>query len=915
MEQNWLTRVLSVGENRPAQKYQKIVKSVVALDGAYSDLSDTELAGMTKEFRERLENGEKLEGILPEAFAVVREAADRTLNQKPYPVQILGGIALFKGNVAQMKTGEGKTLVATMPAYLEALSGRGVHVVTVNEYLAKYQSEQMGRVFRALGMTTGCVLSDQDTLTKQENYNCDITYGTSSEFGFDYLRDHMLEDMSDTVHRQLNYAIIDEIDSILMDEANTPLVISSPGDPEAGRDLQRMAQAVRGLKEGEDYKTELKEQAMSIHEPGVQKVEASLGIDNIFSGENAKLVGLMYSAAKAKAMFERDKDYIVRNGEIEIVDKETGRVLEGRRFNEGLHQAIEAKEGIKTKPEDVTAASITLQSFFKLYGKLSGMTGTAKSESGELTSLYKLRTIEVPTNKPMIRVDKPTRYFRSEQEKITAVIEEVKTIHASGQPILIGTGSVAKSERFSRALKDAGLPHNVLNAKDISREASIVAEAGQRGTITVSTNMAGRGTDIILGGNPEALAADALHARGLDAYQHSEEYEKAWSELYPKLVADAEKAGLEVAELGGLFVIGTERHESKRIDDQLRGRAGRQGDPGASQFFCSLEDELMQKYKPKDLPSMKALAASESGELPYAKLDSFFNRIQTEASQLNRGTRTEMQKYDAIIDLARRHVYKQREVAITQDTDYYKIVDDMRQKVVSRFVDERIEGAPTDEEASVFMNELASLYPSTITVDDILEEMQYMRTPDANWLKDELLSDSEIVLQKALERLGESTFNKATSEILIETIDEKWAEYLAYMEMFMDGLNFYAMAQQEPELVYRTAANDQMKRVQEAIEESLVREMLYLSVGDIQYDPGYEIENLKNSAKKKVTGKKQKPTPKRKRNNSAITQQIAFESGLIGREEAELQEEQDFQPMNRAERRAAAKNNRKKGKQ
>lgn len=908
MKQNLLNSILSVGENRLAAKYGKMVKAVLELEDAYSDLSDAELAEMTDEFRSRYTSGETLDSLLPEAFAVVSEAASRTLNQKPYPVQILGGISLFKGNVSEMKTGEGKTLVATMPAYLEAISGESVHIVTVNEYLAGYQSEQMGRVFRALGMTTGCILNSQDTQVKQNNYSCDIVYGTSSEFGFDYLRDHMVDDAPQLVQRGLNYAIIDEIDSILMDEATTPLVIASPGDVDAGRDLHKMAQAVRGLRAEEDYKADMKQQTISISESGVQKIEKSLGIKNIFSGEHAQLIGLMYSAAKARAMFQKDKDYIVRNGTIEIVDKETGRVLDGRRFNEGLHQAIEAKEGLKVKPEDVTAASITLQSFFKLYTKLSGMTGTAKSEAGEFMSLYKLNTVEIPTNKPMLRVDSPTRYFRTEKEKIAAVVEEVAERHKSGQPILIGTANVAKSEQLSRALKSAGLAHNVLNAKDNSREASIIAAAGQRGNITVSTNMAGRGTDIILGGNPESLTVDILHSRGLDATKHPEEYEKAWAETYPRMIEEAKQAGEEVAEVGGLYVIGTERHESRRIDNQLRGRAGRQGDPGESQFFCSLEDELTKKYNPNWLPTVKAFDTLPSGELPNSKLDTLFDKVQSEASQLNRSMRTDMQKFDAIVDSSRRYIYQERESTLSAGIDFLPIVDSIRSRVVARFVDERVKGIPTEQELRIFMNDLASLYPSTITTEDILEEMQYHKAPDASWLKQELLSDSSIVLQKTHDILGEEDFNSASKEILRTAIDEKWSEYIAYMEIFLDGINFLAMAQQEPELAYRTAANEQMKRIQESIEESLTRELLYLSAGDLLTNKSYTVEAIKKPSRRD----KNAATPKRKRNNSRSNQQVAFESGLAGRSETGVNDTDDSQPMNRADRRAAAKQNKKR---
>ena len=591
-----LNKILRAGEGRTLKKLKVITEQVNALESSFEDMTDEELRAQTDEFKERLADGESLDDLLPEAFATVREAARRTIGQRPYDVQIMGGAALHLGNIAEMKTGEGKTLVATLPSYLNALTGEGVHVVTVNDYLAEYQSELMGRIHRFLGLTTGCILTGQTPDERRKEYEADITYGTNNEFGFDYLRDNMAWQTSDCVQRGHNFVIVDEVDSILIDEARTPLIISGPADGDANKWYLEFARLAVNMRKETDYEVDEKKRTVGILEPGIDKVEDLLGIDNLYESLNTPLIGYINNAIKAKELFERDKDYIVRDGEVLIVDEHTGRVLPGRRYNEGMHQAIEAKEGVEIKAENQTLATITLQNYFRLYNKLSGMTGTAETEAEEFASTYKLGVVPIPTNMPMIREDKVDFVFPTRAAKLRAIVEDIKERYENGQPVLVGTTSVEKSEELSKMLRKARIPHQVLNAKQHEREAAVVAEAGRKSAVTVATNMAGRGTDIMLGGNPEHRAVAALKARGLDPEETPAEYEAAW----PAALKEAQDAVAaehdEVVDLGGLYVLGSERHESRRIDNQLRGRSGRQGDPGESRFYLSLEDDLMRLF-------------------------------------------------------------------------------------------------------------------------------------------------------------------------------------------------------------------------------------------------------------------------------------------------------------------------------
>ena len=656
-------RILRIGEGRTLKKLDAIADQVEALADEYSELSDAELREMTDDLKERYQDGETLDDLLPEAFATVVEAADRVLGMRPYHVQIMGGAALHRGNIAEMKTGEGKTLVATMPSYLRALTGKGVHVVTVNDYLAEYQSDLMGRVHRFLGLTTGCILVGQTPAERREQYACDITYGTNNEFGFDYLRDNMAQRPEDLVQRGHAFVIVDEVDSILIDEARTPLIISGPASGDVNKWYKEFATISERLRAGKDYEVDEKKRTVGVLSAGIERVEDYLGVDNLYESENTPLIGFLNNAIKAKELFHRDKDYIVRDGEVLIVDEHTGRVLPGRRYNEGMHQAIEAKERVEIKAENQTLATITLQNYFRLYpeGSRSGMTGTAETEAAEFAGTYKIGVVPIPTNKPMIRQDQPDLVYTTVEAKLDAVVDDIAERHELGQPVLVGTTSVEKSEILSERLREQGIPHEVLNAKQHAREAAVVAMAGRKGAVTVATNMAGRGTDIMLGGNAEHIAVTALKEAGLDPEENAEEYEKAW----PQALAAAKEACRaehdEVVELGGLYVLGTERHESRRIDNQLRGRSGRQGDPGESRFYLSMEDDLMRMFASGLAQRiMSSGAYPDDVPLESKMVTRGIAGAQRQVESRNYEIRKNVLKYDDVMTEQREKVYSER---------------------------------------------------------------------------------------------------------------------------------------------------------------------------------------------------------------------------------------------------------------
>ena len=598
-----LSKILRIGEGRAVKRLSKIADEVLALESQYADLTDAELKAKTTEFQKRIADGETVDDLILEAFAVAREASWRVLGQKHYHVQVMGGAALHYGNVAEMRTGEGKTLTCVLPAYLNALAGKGVHVVTMNDYLAKRDAEWMGRVHRFLGLKVGVILSEMTPEQRRQAYNADITYGTNNELGFDYLRDNMVRSLGELVQRGHHYAIVDEVDSILIDEARTPLIISGPTDT-SSQWYAVFAQLAPRLKADIHYEVDHRKRTVGVREEGVSFVENQLGIENLYAPEHSQLVSYLNNAIKAKELFTRDKDYIVRKGEVMIVDDFTGRVLEGRRYNEGMHQAIEAKEGVEIKNENQTLATITLQNYFRLYDKLAGMTGTAETEAAELHQIYKLDVIPIPTNRPSQREDLTDLVYKTQEAKFAAVVEDIAERVAKGQPVLVGTTSVERSEYLSKLLQRRGIKHNVLNAKFHEQEAQIVAKAGLPSAVTVATNMAGRGTDIVLGGNPDIIADITLRERGLDPVNTPEEYEAAWDDALAKEKAKSERLAEQVREAGGLYVLGTERHESRRIDNQLRGRSGRQGDPGTTRFYLSMRDDLMVRFVGQSMENM-----------------------------------------------------------------------------------------------------------------------------------------------------------------------------------------------------------------------------------------------------------------------------------------------------------------------
>jgi preprotein translocase subunit SecA len=684
---NVLERALRVGEGRLLRRLKHYADSVNHLEEDFGHLTDDDLKGETVALRERFANGESLDDLLPEAFAAVREAAVRTLGMRHFDVQLMGGAALHMGNIAEMKTGEGKTLVATLAAYLNAIAGEGVHVITVNDYLASYQSELMGRIFRALGMTTGVILAGQTPAERREQYACDITYGTNNEFGFDYLRDNMAWQAIDMVQRGHYYAIVDEVDSILIDEARTPLIISGPASGEANRWFTEFAGLATKLIPDVDFEVDEKKRTVGVLEPGIEKVEDYLGIDNLYESANTPLISFLNNSLKARALFKKDKDYVVMNGEVLIVDEHTGRILQGRRYNEGIHQAIEAKEGVTVKAENQTLATVTLQNYFRLYKKLSGMTGTAETEAAEFMATYKLGVVAIPTNKPMLRKDQSDLVYKNEQAKFGQVVEDIVRRHAAGQPVLVGTTSVEKSELLSKMLAKKGVKHEVLNAKNHAREAAIVAQAGRLGAVTVATNMAGRGTDVMLGGNAEFLAVAHMNSKGLSPIETPDEYEAAWDAVYESVKAEVQIEADKVVEVGGLYVLGTERHESRRIDNQLRGRSGRQGDPGESRFYLSLQDDLMRLFN-----SGAAEALMGRGNVPDdLAIDSkivsrAIRSAQAQVEGRNAEIRKNVLKYDDVLNRQREAIYGDRRHILEGD-DLHERVAHFLEDVITEVVE------------------------------------------------------------------------------------------------------------------------------------------------------------------------------------------------------------------------------------
>ena len=832
-------RSLRIGEGRTLKKLDAIADQVEALADEYSELSDAELREMTDELKERYQDGgESLDDLLPEAFATVVEAADRVLGMRPYHVQIMGGAALHRGNIAEMKTGEGKTLVATMPSYLRALTGKGVHVVTVNDYLAEYQSDLMGRVHRFLGLTTGCILVGQTPAERREQYACDITYGTNNEFGFDYLRDNMAQRPEDLVQRGHAFVIVDEVDSILIDEARTPLIISGPASGDVNKWYKEFATISERLRPGKDYEVDEKKRTVGVLAAGIERVEDYLGVDNLYESENTPLIGFLNNAIKAKELFHRDKDYIVRDGEVLIVDEHTGRVLPGRRYNEGMHQAIEAKERVEIKAENQTLATITLQNYFRLYpeGSRSGMTGTAETEAAEFAGTYKIGVVPIPTNKPMIRQDQPDLVYTTVEAKLDAVVDDIAERHELGQPVLVGTTSVEKSEILSERLREQGIPHEVLNAKQHAREAAVVAMAGRKGAVTVATNMAGRGTDIMLGGNAEHIAVSALKEAGLDPEENAEEYEKAW----PQALAAAKEACRaehdEVVELGGLYVLGTERHESRRIDNQLRGRSGRQGDPGESRFYLSMEDDLMRMFASGLAQRiMSSGAYPDDVPLESKMVTRGIAGAQRQVESRNYEIRKNVLKYDDVMTEQREKVYSERRQVLDGE-DLEPQIEAFRAQAVTSIVEAgTAEGRPDEWDLDALWGELGRLYPVGLTQDEVVEALGGKNALTSERLIEELTEDVAVAYEDAEARieanalahvqLGEDPMRTLERRILLAVVDKRWREHLYEMDYLKEGIGLRAMAQRDPLVEYANEGARMFRAMMEGIREETVEQI------------------------------------------------------------------------------------------
>ena len=827
---SFLEKILRTGDKRVLRQLEAYTKAVNSLEDSFASMTDEELRAETDKFRERVKDGESLDIMLPEAFAVVREASKRTLGKRHYDVQLMGGAALHLGNIAEMKTGEGKTLVATLPAYLNALSGKGVHIVTVNDYLAEYQANLMGRVFRFLGMECGVILSSMEPDERRKQYAADITYGTNNEFGFDYLRDNMAWTVEEQVQRGHNFAIIDEVDSILIDEARTPLIISGPAAGEANRWYAEFARiAATLLKRGEDYEVDEKKRTVGILESGIDKVEDHLGVKNLYESKNTPLIGFLNNSIKAKELFTNNKDYVVIDGEVLIVDEHTGRILPGRRYNDGIHQAIEAKEGVEIKPENQTMATVTLQNYFRMYDKLSGMTGTAETEAAEFMNTYGLGVVPIPTNKGVQRIDNPDKVYRDEIAKFKAVVKDIKERHEKGQPILVGTASVENSEYLSRQLAKEGVRHEVLNAKNNEREAAIVAQAGRKGAVTVATNMAGRGTDIMLGGNPEFEAVEKMRELGLDPNTNSEAYEARWPEVLKACEDAAKEEHDEVTKLGGLYVLGTERHESRRIDNQLRGRSGRQGDPGESRFYLSLTDELMRLFNTGMATRLMA-AAPEDSALDSKIVSRAIATAQSNVEGRNAEQRKNVLKYDDVLNRQREAIYKDRGRILHGD-DLKEQISGFVDEVLTTIIDARVaEGHAEDWDFDELWSALKQVYPISITVDDLAEDAGDRTKITRDQIVKEVLADAHLIYDEREKSVGEESMREIERRVMLSVIGERWPEHLYEMEYLKEGIGLRAMAQRDPLVEYQREGYDMYQSMLGAIREETVTYLFNLDL-------------------------------------------------------------------------------------
>ena len=850
MANKFLTALFGDYSKKEVKRVKKTADKVIALESKYQAMDDKELANQTVLFKERLANGETLDDILPEAFAVCREGAWRVLGMKHFPVQIIGGIVLHQGRIAEMKTGEGKTLVATLPAYLNALNGEGVHIVTVNDYLAKRDSEWMGKLYRFLGLEVGLIIHEKTNSQRREAYNADITYGTNNEMGFDYLRDNMVQYKEEKVQRGHKFAIVDEVDSILIDEARTPLIISGKG--EQSTDLYRQAnnfaktlKMVKVAKMDEkqdtestydgDYIVDEKAKTATLTQDGVKKAEQYFNVENLMEIDNSTLLHHINQAIKANGVMRRDIDYVVADGQVKIVDEFTGRIMEGRRYNEGLHQAIEAKENVKVEHESKTLATITFQNYFRLYGKLSGMTGTASTEAPEFSEIYKLDVVEIPTNKPLARIDNPDVIFQTEQGKFHNAIEQIKKCHEKGQPVLVGTISIEKSELLSKMLKKARVPHNVLNAKNHEREAEIIAQAGKLGAVTIATNMAGRGTDIMLGGNAEYLAkaemrrmqfTDELIAEATGFADTDDEEiinaRKTFQELEAKYKDEIKEEADKVREAGGLFILGTERHDSRRIDNQLRGRSGRQGDPGESQFYRSCEDDLMRLFGGERMQMMMSrLTQDEDMPIESKMISKTVESSQKKVEGRNFGIRKNTLQYDDVMNKQRELIYKQR----NQVLDGMDLNDTIL-KMLDTNIDENVRNyLAGDKKDDWNINGLREKYLGWLTSADDFEDINTVEVDD---VIETLTNRGHQHLAEKREMLGDDMYNDFQRMVLLRNVDTLWMDHIDAMDDLKQGIHLRSYAQQDPVVAFRMESYDMFDEMTATIRENTVRMLLTL---------------------------------------------------------------------------------------
>ena len=854
-----LDRILRAGEGKKLKALQGLVPHINALESDVHQLSEDALRAKTAEFRSRLERGETLDDLLVEAFAVMREASIRVLGMRHFDVQLMGGAALHAGWVAEMKTGEGKTLVSTLPAYLNGLGGKGVHLVTVNDYLAKRDAENMGRVHRWLGLEVGLIIPGFKThpVQKRANYACEITYGTNNEFGFDYLRDNMAATLADKVQRGHSFAIVDEVDSILIDEARTPLIISGRL-ADAAQLYYKFASVIRSLKRDVDYEVEEDKRVVVPLEAGIEKVEQALGIENLYDEVQQNLVHQLAVALKAKELYKRDKDYIVANGEVKIVDEFTGRILEGRRWSEGIHQAVEAKEGVKIKEENQTLATVTLQNYFRMYDKLAGMTGTAQTEAAELSGTYELNVVPIPTNKPMIRADQPDLIYKSEDAKFGSVVDDIAEKFERGQPVLVGTISVEKSERLSRMLDKRGITHEVLNAKQHTREAMIVTQAGRLHGVTVATNMAGRGVDILLGGNPEGLARHDVLQEGhppevlVDSFelpeQPDEEFTTArtaalvrFDQLLATYKEQCQIEGDKVRALGGLYVLGTERHESRRIDNQLRGRSGRQGDPGESRFYLSLDDELMRLFATGALSWVMGRALPDDEAIEAKMVTKAIERAQTTVEQRNGEIRKNVLKYDEVMNEQRKVIYQRRD-QILEGADLKSAAMEYLTDAVDALIDTHCASVADDEwDLDGLGLELTSFWPTDISVSQLDD------CGTTKKMRELILADASRYYEKREAELGPVVMRDVERQVMLRIIDQRWREHLDEMDYLQEGINLRAMGQKDPLTEWQREGYEMFGAMMKGIAQDFVKYVMHVQVVRKEA-PAPVVQNLQQSS-------------------------------------------------------------------